>query len=206
MRVDAVKIGMIARAEIAEAVARALSPHGDIPIVLDPVMVAKGGAALLDLEAVTALTDHLLPLATHLTPNLPEAATLLGCSDATTREDMQDQAEALRALGPRAVLLKGGHLAGDRSPDLLCSQAGMRWFDAARVDTVNTHGTGCTLSAALAAELAMGASDIEAVATAKSYVTGAVACAEQLTVGHGHGPTHHFHALWPTTPHFPERT
>lgn len=206
VQVHAVKIGMIATADIAEAVAAALAPHTGLPIVLDPVMVAKGGAALLDPDAVTALTTHLLPLATHLTPNLPEAAALLDAPPAQSREEMEDQARALRALGPHAVLLKGGHLAGSESPDLLATEQGLRWFEARRIDTANTHGTGCTLSSALAAELAHGGSDAEAVASAKSYVTGAVACAGDLSVGHGHGPTHHFHALWPTAPRSPERT
>ncbi|MEV8466163.1 bifunctional hydroxymethylpyrimidine kinase/phosphomethylpyrimidine kinase [Fluviibacterium sp. DFM31] len=206
VRVDAVKIGMIATAEIAEAVSRALTPHRGIPVVLDPVMIAKGGAALLDPNAVEALTRHLLPLATHLTPNLPEGAALLGAAPATTRAEMEAQATALRALGPRTVLLKGGHLPGDQSPDLLVSDHGLRWFEAARIPTANTHGTGCTLSSALAAELAMGASDPEAVRTAKSYVTGAVAKAGDLSVGHGHGPTHHFHAYWPPAATYPERT
>ncbi|QDY68332.1 bifunctional hydroxymethylpyrimidine kinase/phosphomethylpyrimidine kinase [Qingshengfaniella alkalisoli] len=194
--VDAVKIGMIATGDIAEAVAYALSAHQDIPIVLDPVMVAKGGARLLDREAVEALTNHLLPLATHLTPNLPEAAALLGQAEATSRDQMLDQAQALRALGPRYVLVKGGHLDSAESPDVLAGPDGTVWFDAPRTDTPNTHGTGCTLSAALAAELAKGRSTPDAIKAAKTYLSGAVAHAGLLSVGHGHGPTHHFHALW----------
>ena len=204
IRVDAVKIGMIGSAEVALAVAEVLAPHRGIPVVLDPVMVAKGGAALLPGAAVTALRDRLLPLATHLTPNLPEAAALLGTAEATDRDGMAAQAEALRALGPGAVLLKGGHLGGAESPDLLAGPAGLCWLDAPRIATRNTHGTGCTLSAALAAELAKGADDRAAVAAAKAYVLGAIAAADRLSVGHGHGPTHHFHALWPVTPADPE--
>lgn len=196
IRVDAVKIGMIATAEIAEAVAGALAPHTGIPVVLDPVMIAKGGHALLDPNAVSSLTTHLLPLATHLTPNLPEGAALLGREPASDRAEMEDQARALLALGPKAVLLKGGHLNTLDSPDLLCTGSGLHWFDAARVATTNTHGTGCTLSSALAAELGKGTSEPDAVAAAKAYVSGAVAAADTLEVGHGHGPTHHFHALW----------
>ncbi|MGO7540486.1 bifunctional hydroxymethylpyrimidine kinase/phosphomethylpyrimidine kinase [Rhizobium ruizarguesonis] len=196
VRVDAVKIGMIANAGIADAVAGALTDHRDIPIVIDPVMIAKGGAALLAPEAVDVLTRRLLPLATLLTPNLPEAAALLHQPVATNRADMAAQAERLRALGPVAVLVKGGHLDSDESPDVLATAAGLHWFEARRVPTKNTHGTGCTLSSALAAELAKGASAQEAVAIAKDYLAGAVAAAGSLTVGSGHGPVQHFHALW----------
>ena len=196
VRVDAVKIGMIANAGIADAVAGALTDHRDIPIVIDPVMIAKGGAALLAPEAVDVLTRRLLPLATLLTPNLPEAAALLHQPVATIRAEMAEQAERLRALGPAAVLVKGGHLDSDESPDVLATADGLHWFEARRVPTKNTHGTGCTLSSALAAELAKGASAQEAVAIAKDYLAGAVATAGQLTVGSGHGPVQHFHALW----------
>ncbi|MBY5402729.1 bifunctional hydroxymethylpyrimidine kinase/phosphomethylpyrimidine kinase [Rhizobium leguminosarum] len=196
VRVDAVKIGMIANAGIADAVAGALTDHRDIPIVIDPVMIAKGGAALLAPEAVDVLTRRLLPLATLLTPNLPEAAALLHQPVATSRADMAAQAERLLALGPAAVLVKGGHLDSDESPDVLATAAGLHWFEARRVPTKNTHGTGCTLSSALAAELAKGASAREAVAIAKDYLAGAVAAAGNLIVGSGHGPVQHFHALW----------
>ncbi|MBB3914456.1 bifunctional hydroxymethylpyrimidine kinase/phosphomethylpyrimidine kinase [Rhizobium fabae] len=196
VRVDAVKIGMIANAGIAEAVAAALAGHRDIPIVIDPVMIAKGGAALLAPEAVDVLTRRLLPLATLLTPNLPEAAALLHQPVAANRAEMAAQAEQLRALGPAAVLVKGGHLESDESPDVLATADGLHWFEARRVPTKNTHGTGCTLSSALAAELAKGASAREAVAIAKEYLAGAVAAAGSLSVGSGHGPVQHFHALW----------
>lgn len=196
VQVDAVKIGMIATAEIADAVADALAPHQDVPIVLDPVMVAKGGAALLDVSAVDVLTRRLLPLATLLTPNLPEAAALLQEGAAESRSQMADQADRLRGFGPVAVLVKGGHLGGVESPDVLATVSGVTWFDAKRVPTANTHGTGCTLSSALAAELAKGASLEEAVTRAKAYLAGAVAHADGLRVGSGHGPVHHFHALW----------
>ncbi|MDK4735532.1 bifunctional hydroxymethylpyrimidine kinase/phosphomethylpyrimidine kinase [Rhizobium sp. CNPSo 3490] len=196
VRVDAVKIGMIANAGIAEAVAAALADRRRIPIVLDPVMIAKGGAALLAPEAVDVLTRRLLPLATLLTPNLPEAAALLHQPVATNRDEMAAQAERLRALGPAAVLVKGGHLGSDESPDVLATADGLHWFEARRVPTKNTHGTGCTLSSALAAELAKGASAEQAVAIAKDYLADAVAAAGSLTVGSGHGPVQHFHALW----------
>ncbi|CCM78849.1 bifunctional hydroxymethylpyrimidine kinase/phosphomethylpyrimidine kinase [Rhizobium mesoamericanum] len=196
IRVDAIKIGMIANAEIAEAVAGAIEPHQNIPIVLDPVMVAKGGAALLDLSAVEVLTRRLLPLATLLTPNLPEAAALLNGPTAGTRAEMAEQAQSLRVLGPKAVLVKGGHLSGNASPDVLATASGLTWFEARRVPTANTHGTGCTLSSALAAELAKGAELPVAVADAKAYLALAVARADTLSVGSGHGPVQHFHELW----------
>lgn len=198
VRVDAVKIGMIANAGIAEAVAAALEPHRGMPIVLDPVMVAKGGAPLLDPRAVEALTARLLPLATLITPNLPETAALLGEPEAADRAGMEAQALRLRALGPSAVLVKGGHLGGTESPDVLVSDAGTHWFEAPRVPTKNTHGTGCSLSSAIAAELAKGYAPADAVAAAKAWLAGAVAAAQDLSVGTGHGPIHHFHALWNT--------
>ena len=196
VRVDAVKIGMIATADIAQAVAGALTPHSGMPVVLDPVMVAKGGAALLDPAAVAALVDGLLPLATVITPNLPEAAALLRKPVAASREDMAAQARQLLALGARAVLLKGGHLEGDTSPDLLAQGEDLIWLEGRRVATANTHGTGCSLSSALAAELAKGNPLPEAALTAKTWLAGAIAAAVQLSVGSGHGPVQHFHELW----------
>ncbi|MGB0966748.1 MAG: bifunctional hydroxymethylpyrimidine kinase/phosphomethylpyrimidine kinase [Halocynthiibacter sp.] len=196
IRVDAVKIGMIANADIAQAVATSLHGKTNIPIVLDPVMIAKGGAALLQSDAVTTLRDTLLPLASLLTPNLPEAAHLLGAEIATTRAEMIAQGAALCALGPKAVLMKGGHLAGLESPDCLVTLDDVIWFEAARTQTANTHGTGCTLSSALAAQLAKGHPPAAAAATAKSYVAGAIAQAGALSVGTGHGPTHHFANLY----------
>ncbi|RWX81712.1 bifunctional hydroxymethylpyrimidine kinase/phosphomethylpyrimidine kinase [Neorhizobium lilium] len=197
IRVDAVKIGMIATAEIAEVVADALEPHrGRLAIVLDPVMIAKGGSPLLSQDAVSVLRDRLMPMATVVTPNLPEAAALLGEPLATTREEMVGQAERLRGLGAAAVLVKGGHLEADESPDVLTDVNGNRWFEGARTATRNTHGTGCTLSSAIAAELAKGAAAGEAVAAAKAYVAAAIAAAGRLTVGSGHGPLHHFQHWW----------
>lgn len=196
IRVDAVKIGMIANAGIAAAVAQSLQAQTGIPIVLDPVMIAKGGAALLQADAVNNLRDTLLPMATLLTPNLPEAAHLLGTKPATTRAEMAAQGLALCALGPQAVLMKGGHLDGAESPDCLVTTDDVTWFEAARTQTVNTHGTGCTLSSALAAQLAHGQTPTAATAAAKSYVANAIAHADALSVGSGHGPTHHFAALY----------
>lgn len=196
IRVDAVKIGMIATADIAAAVADTLTSQLRIPTVLDPVMVAKGGAALLRDDAIDAVRSRLLPLATIITPNLPEAARLLELAEATSRDEMVTQAKSLLALGPEAVLLKGGHLVSEASPDCLVVGDAVHWFESVRVNTRHTHGTGCTLSAALAAFLAHGEALPIAVAHAKRYVTGAIAEATHLDVGHGHGPTHHFHSLW----------
>lgn len=196
VRVDAVKIGMIASAEIAEAVADVLQAHPGIPVVLDPVMVAKGGHSLLAADAVDALKRRLLPLSTLITPNLPEAAALLGTVEAQDRPAMTRQAEQLLTLGPRAVLIKGGHLETAESPDVLASRHETVWFEAARIDTANTHGTGCTLSSAIAAELGKGFDLVEAVRAAKSYLAGAIAGSGELAVGSGHGPVHHFHEWW----------
>lgn len=194
IRVDAVKIGMIANAGIARVVAAAL-PLCEGPIVLDPVMIAKGGAALLQPDAVEVVRDQLLPYATVLTPNLPEAAHLLGTATATTRDEMEAQGHALILCGCDAVLMKGGHLDGPESPDCLVTAQETRWFESTRTATLNTHGTGCTLSSALAAYLAKGLDVVSAVAAAKAYVSTAIAHADELSVGAGHGPTHHFAAL-----------
>lgn len=191
IQVDGMKIGMIATAEIAAAVADALTGI-NAPVVLDPVMIAKGGAVLLQPDAVDAVRERLLPMAHVITPNLPEAAHLLGTDPASTRAEMEAQGQALMGLGPRAVLMKGGHLSGDESPDCLVTEDHTFWFEGQRVESKNTHGTGCTLSSALAAQLAHGHAPQDAVAKAKTYVAGAIAHADELTVGAGHGPTHHF--------------
>ena len=196
IRVDAVKIGMIADAAIAVAVADVMQSHSNIPVVLDPVMIAKGGAALLDPDAVQTLIGRLLPLATLLTPNLPEAAALLHEPVAETRQEMAEQAIRLRGLGPANVLIKGGHLGGDTSPDILATEQGLTWFEGQRAATANTHGTGCTLSSALAAELAKGATMQQAMAAAKAYLAKSIALADTLDVGSGHGPVQHFHGVW----------
>jgi len=197
VRVGAIKVGMIATAELASAVGRALRRHAlELPIVLDPVMVAKGGAPLLQPDAVRAVRDELLPIATVVTPNLPEAAKLLGVEAAQGRQEMEVQARGLGALGPRAVLLKGGHLVGKTSPDVLFAEGKCHWLSVDRVETKNTHGTGCTLSASIAAELAKGHGLVTAVQHAKTYVSGAIRHADSLAIGNGHGPTHHFFELW----------
>lgn len=192
--VHAVKIGMLGSAGIIRAVAAALRDR-PVPVVVDPVMVAKGGDRLLAEQAVAALRDDLIPLATVITPNLPEAADLLARPEATDRDAMQAQAGALLALGSGAVFLKGGHLPGDQSPDLLLSAAAPVWYEADRIPTCNTHGTGCTFSSALATQLARTGDLNAAAAAAKTYTRNAIAGADRLRVGRGHGPTDHFFAL-----------
>jgi hydroxymethylpyrimidine/phosphomethylpyrimidine kinase len=195
--VHAIKVGMLGSADIINAVVEAIDGLR-VPLVIDPVMVAKSGHRLLRPDAVTALRG-MLPRATVITPNLPEAADLLLMPEATSRDEMVVQAEALLALGPQAVLLKGGHLAGAESSDLLATQAGLRWFVGPRHHTRHTHGTGCTLSSALAAQLGRGRPLADASERAKRYVADAIAHADALTVGTGHGPVHHFHDFFKDT-------
>jgi hydroxymethylpyrimidine/phosphomethylpyrimidine kinase len=196
LRIDAVKLGMLANADIVRAVAAALRRYRPTHIVLDTVMISKSGHALLLPDAVSALRDELLPLATVITPNLPEAAALLGEAEASDEAGMQRQAEALRALGARGVLLKGGHLGGGESPDWLFDGDERYRITGPRVATRHTHGTGCTLSAAIAALLPRSASLPDAVRAAKIYLTGALEQADRLQVGSGIGPVHHFHRWW----------
>ena len=196
IRVDAVKIGMLGSAETAHAVADALVRHRAARVVLDPVMVAKGGDRLLDAAAVAVLVERLLPLAIVVTPNLPEAAALLGEPETDRRAAMPGLAERLLRLGAAHVLLKGGHLPGADSPDYLTLGDGGLWLEGTRFATANTHGTGCTLSSALAAQIAITGDIAVAVRGAKAYVAGAIARADRLSVGGGQGPIHHFHALW----------
>ena len=194
--VHAVKIGMLSVPETIEAVADGLKRHEARNIVLDPVMVAKSGDALLQPHAVAAVRDVLLPMADLITPNLPEAETLLGRVPIESAGEMQEVGEALLALGPKSVLLKGGHLRGDESPDLLIDAAGSEVLHSRRIDTRNTHGTGCTLSSAIAAGLARGLPARQAVGEAKDYIQAAIGAADSLDIGRGHGPVHHFHRVW----------
>jgi hydroxymethylpyrimidine/phosphomethylpyrimidine kinase len=194
---DAVKIGMLHSAELIAAVAGALKRHGVQKIVVDPVMVSKSGDHLLQTEAVDALKTLLLPLATVLTPNLPEASVLLG-RNVEKISEMESAVRDLAALGPRAVLLKGGHLEGKQSLDILYrSDTGeVLTLEAERIDTPNSHGTGCTLSSAIAAGLARGLEVEEAVRQGKTYITGALKAGALYQIGHGHGPVHHFYKFW----------
>ena len=196
VRVDAVKIGMVATAAIIAAIADRLKHHGARNIVLDPVMVAKDGHPLLSSDAIAAIRDRLVPLATVITPNLPEAAVLLGAKPQWTLAEMHRRARELHGLGSEWVLLKGGHLEGSpQSIDILLGGKDAFELAAPRLATKNGRGTGCTLSAAIAALLPRYGVE-ESVKRAKAYLTDALARSGELTVGHGHGPLHHFHALW----------
>lgn len=192
IRVDAVKIGMVGSSAIAEAIADALRRHGAKHVVVDPVMVAKGGDALLAADAVAAIRDRLVPLAEVITPNLPEAAVLLDAPEPRDGDGMRAMAGDLLRLGPASVLLKGGHLDGPESTDVYCDAGTLDMLVAARIATKNTHGTGCTLSSAIAALLPRHPR-LEAIRRAKDYVTGAIRGADRLEVGSGHGPLHHGH-------------
>ena len=202
LNIVAVKIGMLGNAEIIDAVSQGLQRYRPAHIVLDPVMVATSGDVLLEPQAISALKEQLLPLADIITPNLPEAAVLIGHAvghhpSQASESDMAAMIEELRALtttlGTAAVLLKGGHLAAENhSDDVLITAAESAYFHAPRILTRSTHGTGCTLSAAIASYLAQGYPLAQAVAQAKDYIGAALAHADLLRVGQGHGPVHHF--------------
>jgi hydroxymethylpyrimidine/phosphomethylpyrimidine kinase len=194
--VAAVKIGMLSQVAAIQAVARGLDRHKAKNIVLDPVMVASSGDRLLTSDAIAVLRSELIPRALVVTPNLPEAAALTGATVARTEEEMEAQARQILALGVRNVLIKGGHGEGVESVDLLIGQGEVVRLAAGRIATKNTHGSGCTLSAGVASELALGLDLISAVQAAKAYVTAAIAGADRLMIGHGRGPLHHFHAQW----------
>ena len=195
--VRAIKIGMLATSAIIKAVTEGLNDFAGIPVVLDPVMVAASGDSLLDEGAVETLRAVLVPCATLITPNLAKSAKLLGETEARDESEMEAQARKLRALGARAVLIKGGHAKGDQAVDILAEGEGVLRLAMSRVPTRNTHGTGCTLSSAIAAELAKGAYLRDAVTKAKAYLTAALVHADELGIGKGRGPVHHFHKWWP---------
>lgn len=190
MNIGALKTGMLANRGLIEEVARVISERGLRPLVVDPVMVAKSGDRLLDAEAERAYVDRLFPLATLITPNLPEAEALLGRSIRAV-DEMKDAAMALANLGPRAVLMKGGHLDGDPT-DILWDGIALHELPSARIDTKNTHGTGCTYSAAITARLALGHTLDAAVRGAKAYLTTAIL--ESYGPGRGHGPVRHLNS------------
>jgi hydroxymethylpyrimidine/phosphomethylpyrimidine kinase len=194
--VDAIKIGMLSTTVSIEAVTEGLDRHGQTKVVLDPVMVATSGDRLLQPDAVERLVQLLIPRALVITPNLPEAAVLTGRPIAGSEHAMRGQAERLIRLGARNVLIKGGHDTGAESVDLLVGRDTVARFSAPRIETQSTHGTGCTLSSAVAAGLAKGLPLEQAVGEAKEFVTGAIAAANRLTIGSGHGPVHHFHRWW----------
>lgn len=195
--VHAVKVGMLGTADVTEAVAGAIDRHGLENVVVDPVMVAKSGDRLLEESATEALRTVLLPRSGLLTPNLPEAADLLGVEEATDLAGMYEQAAELLKLGPRAVLIKGGHLNSEDSVDVLAVEdAAPVEFTAPRVHTHNTHGTGCTLSSSIAALLPRSPDTAAAVRGAKNYLTEALRRADDIDAGGGQGPVHHFHTWW----------
>ncbi len=205
--VHATKTGMLGTADVVLAVAAALAGRAAGPVVVDPVMVATSGDRLVDDDAVVAVREVLLPVADLVTPNVPEAAALLDVLPARTADELPDQARALLELGPRAVLLKGGHLGGAESVDVLATPDGILTFVRPRIATTATHGTGCTLSSAIAALLARGrAGTVERTAEAadwapvvegaRDYLQAALAGGEALGIGSGHGPVHHFAGIW----------
>ena len=189
---DAVKTGMLSSSAIVEVVAQELRRHGVERLVVDPVMIAKSGDPLLKEEAVEALRSRLVPLAAVVTPNIPEAEVLTGLTIAS-QEDMRRAARQILDMGARGVVVKGGHLEGPAT-DLFYDGSDFREFTAPRIDTVNTHGTGCTFASAIAAGLARGLPVLDAVAQAKEYVTEAIR--RSFPIGQGHGPLNHFYKLW----------
>ncbi|WP_338885579.1 bifunctional hydroxymethylpyrimidine kinase/phosphomethylpyrimidine kinase [Xenorhabdus sp. TH1] len=196
VRIDSAKIGMLSNAANITVIAKSLQRYPIPYIVLDTVMVAKSGDPLLSLEAISAMVEQLLPNVSLITPNLPEAAAILKCDLADTEEKMLQQGRALRSMGCQAVLLKGGHLDNKESPDWLFTSEGEWRFTAPRVNTRHTHGTGCTLSAALAALRPRYSDWQSTLPIAKKYLQNALIQADSLQVGHGIGPVHHFHQWW----------
>jgi len=196
VRIDSVKIGMLQDSDIVEAVAEGLATASIPWLVLDTVMLAKSGDPLLSARAVATLREKLLPQVSIITPNLPEAAALLACSPARDEKEMLRQGRALLELGCQAVLMKGGHLSDSESPDWLLTREGEERFTAPRVPTKNTHGTGCTLSSALAALRPRHNDWLTTVREAKQWLQGALQQADTLEVGQGFGPVHHFYRWW----------
>ncbi|MFK3968471.1 bifunctional hydroxymethylpyrimidine kinase/phosphomethylpyrimidine kinase [Ensifer adhaerens] len=195
LAVGAVKIGMVSRRETIAVIAAGLKRY-DRLAVIDPVMVATSGDHLMQPDAIATLKEELLPLALILTPNLPEAALLTGRGIAETETEIAHQAEILLKLGARSVLMKGGHAKGKDATDVLFGEGDVLNLSRPRIETSNDHGTGCTLSAAIAAGLAKGKSIEDAVVAAKAYLHDALVAADRLTIGHGRGPVHHFHYWW----------
>jgi hydroxymethylpyrimidine/phosphomethylpyrimidine kinase len=196
--VAAIKIGMLGSPDIVMAVAAVLKAHPGIPIVLDPVLVATSGAVLGSDAVILAMRQHLFPLATIITPNLAEAGRLARTTVTADRPSMEAGALRLQEANTAAWLIKGGHGESDTSDDVLLTNAGFAWFSAPRVNTRNTHGTGCTLSSAIAAFLAKGSPLAPAVEHAKTYLTAAIVGANALTAGKGTGPVDHFAGLRPS--------
>lgn len=195
--VDAVKIGMLFSADIIEAVAEGLKSFNIQRMVLDPVMVAQSGDKLLREDAIEAIKIHLMPLATLVTPNIPEASIIVG-EALTTNADIRHAAKTIAENGSRAVLIKAGHLKGELSTDLLYLSDDDRFVEISgpRIETINNHGTGCTLSSAITAYLARGEELEAAVRKAKIYIEGALKAGASYRIGEGHGPVHHYYRFW----------
>jgi len=193
IEIHAVKIGMVSSIELIQAIAKALKAVKPPPIVLDPVMISKSGYRLLNQDAQDALIQHLFPLAEVITPNTYEAQALIG-RNIKNIDDMKNAALDILKLGAKKVVVKGGHLEEDRATDILYDGRDFKKIQSRWVETKNTHGTGCTFSSAIAANIALGKTFFEAVALAKEYITGAIEHA--LPLGKGHGPTHHFFDLY----------
>lgn len=189
IQVDAVKIGMLSSADVVHVVANTLKKYAPKLIILDPVMISKAGHHLLQEEAIDALKNELIPMATMITPNVPEAEVLTG-RKIRTKEEMIAACREIHQQGAQTVLLKGGHLEGD-ADDVLFDGEKDHWYEEQRIETKNTHGTGCTLSSAITANLAKGDALLDAVSSAKKYITNAIQYSFDL--GHGHGPVHHFY-------------
>ena len=196
LAVGAVKIGMVAQLATIDAIAAGLKRWSPKHVVLDPVMVATSGDRLLAADAVEALRAKLIPFASVITPNLPEAAALLDEPVAASEAAIEDQGKRLLAMGCRAVLIKGGHGQGAETIDYLFDANGTIALAAPRIATQNTHGTGCSLSSAIAAGLAKGEGLETAVRNAKAWISAAISAADRFSVGHGHGPIHHFHRFY----------
>ena len=194
--IDAVKIGMLGTADITETVAKSLKAVEAKNIVLDPVMVAKSGDRLLTDDVTLALKEYLIPMSDIITPNLPEASEILGVAEANSHEQMQEITRQLLSLGSKSVLLKGGHLQSDISHDVFFNGEEMFTLSSPRIKTKNTHGTGCTMSSAIASFLAKGDNMEQAVRGAKKYIAQAVEHSDKLHIGSGHGPVHHFYDIW----------
>ena len=193
--VDIVKIGMLFNSDIIEIVSKVLKKYKPKSVVVDPVMVAKSGDALLQAEAIDALVEKIFPLSTIITPNIPEASAILG-EEINSDSDMLDVAIKLSKLGPKSVIVKGGHSKSNFCRDLLYYDDNKYRFDAERIDTKNTHGTGCTFSAAIGVFLGYEYSIPESVKRAKTYITNALNAYKDQKIGKGHGPVHHFYNSW----------
>jgi len=195
IRPDAVKTGMLSNPQTVALVAQKLKEYKADNIVIDPVMIAKGGSLLLQKEAVQNMVGMLFPLATIITPNIPEAEFITG-KKIVSSADMQEICLDLNDMGAKCVLLKGGHMGTEEANDLLFDGEKFHTFTSKRIKTHNTHGTGCTLASAIAANLAKGFSVYDAVASAKEYIQGAIEHADELNIGSGHGPLHHFYKFY----------